>query len=223
MWTPEPRSLKPLSTHLRHALAAGGINTCPKRNQIGRGGLTSCASQLRPLVVYKLRLREFHVEGTRATPVDLRGTYDLTLAWRYMLHVRKRAHGYLSADSSPTSLLHASSDGWPPWKACSVFNRETHRGTTTPCSWGIQTLRCASHLVDDNEWIQELVVDAHLQDAVNAASWTDQIATSLSKCTPKPSERVVGQDFHVLLHRVVPGDTRGVLRLRDRQDHLALR
>ena len=27
---------------------------------------------------------------------------------------------------------------------------------------GIQTLRCASHLVDDNEWILELVVDAHL-------------------------------------------------------------
>ena len=26
----------------------------------------------------------------------------------------------------------------------------------------IQTLRCASSLVDDNEWIQELVVDAHL-------------------------------------------------------------
>ena len=60
---------------------------------------------------------------------------------------------------------------------------------------GIQTLRCASHPQDDNEWIQELVVDAHLQDAVNAASWSDQIATSLSKCTPKLQSELLGKTF----------------------------
>ena len=60
---------------------------------------------------------------------------------------------------------------------------------------GIQTLRCASHLVDDNEWIQELVVDAHLQDAVNAASWTAEIATSLSKCVPKLQSDLLGKTF----------------------------
>ena len=57
----------------------------------------------------------------------------------------------------------------------------------------VQTSRCGRSIVDDNDWIQELVVDAHLQKEGGAVSWTAQIATSLSKCTPRPqSELVVG-------------------------------
>ena len=37
--------------------------------------------------------------------------------------------------------------------------------------------------------------DAHSQDAVNATSWTDQIATFLSKCTPKLHSELLGKAF----------------------------
>ena len=76
-----------------------------------------------------------------------------------------------------------------------MFNRETHRGTTTPCSWAYK--RCAVRVI---LWMtkngsRSSVVDENLQDAVNAASWTDQIATSLSKCTPKLQSELLGKTF----------------------------
>ena len=48
---------------------------------------------------------------TRATPVNLRKLYDITLTWRNMLHAREGRIGCPSADSSPISLLRVLSVG----------------------------------------------------------------------------------------------------------------
>ena len=100
--------------------------------------------------------------------MDLRGTYDLTLASPVHVTCTKRG-AWIPVGGLISDITLARVKRWMgalEGLFC-VLPGDTQRNDNAVLM-AIQTLRCASSLVDDNEWIQELVVDAHLYDAVNA-------------------------------------------------------